>query len=180
VIATERLILRQWTEADRDAFATILADPEVMHDYPAPHTRAEADEKLDRYRAHIAAHGFGKWAVERQADGALLGYVGVAHIFRELPVFPGLEVGWRLARTAWGVGYASEAASMALSDVFTRTDATEVVSFTAASNSRSQAVMRRIGLERDAGRDFVYPIGTSGPAVVYVARRGSWGTSVTA
>jgi RimJ/RimL family protein N-acetyltransferase len=174
MIATDRLILRQWTEADRAPYAAILADPEVMHDYGGPFTRAQADAKLDRYQESIVEFGFGKWAVERKSDRALIGHVGVSHIFPELPVYPGLEVGWRLAREAWGTGYAPEAAHAALLDVFARTKAAEVIAFTGPTNARSLAVMRHLGLERDGSRDYHHPNGTSGLSVVYTARRAAW------
>ncbi|HZZ36240.1 MAG TPA: GNAT family N-acetyltransferase [Caulobacteraceae bacterium] len=174
MIATDRLILRQWTEADRAPFAAMHADPEVMHDFPAPLTRMESDAKLDRYMRHIAELSFGKWAVERRDDGAFLGYVGVATIFPELPVYPGLEIGWRLTRAAWGAGYASEAARASLIDAFTKSDAPEVLSFAMASNARSVAVMHRLGLKRDAARDYVHPNGVSGPFVVYAAEGSKW------
>lgn len=63
MIQTERLILRPWREADRDAFAAMNADPEVMHDFPAPLTRAESDAKLDRYQASIETIGYGRWLI---------------------------------------------------------------------------------------------------------------------
>jgi RimJ/RimL family protein N-acetyltransferase len=173
VIETERLILRQWTDADRSPLAAILADPEVAHDWPAPLTPAQSSDRLARYAAHIARLGFGKFAVERRADGALLGYVGVAEIFPELPVYPGLEIGWRLAREAWGAGFAAEAARASLAHVFSRTEAREVIAFTAPTNDRSLAVMRRLGLRRDAARDFRYPQG--GEASVFVADRAARG-----
>jgi ribosomal-protein-alanine N-acetyltransferase len=84
-------------------------------------------------------------------------------------VAPGLEIGWRLVRDAWGQGYASEAARAALADIFAHTDADEVISFTLPTNTRSLAVMARLGLTRDPGRDFAYETGN--PAVVFVAPR---------
>jgi RimJ/RimL family protein N-acetyltransferase len=57
----------------------------------------------------------------------------------------GLEIGWRLARHAWGRGYATEAGRAAV-DVARRIGAQSVWSFTSVGNERSQAVMRRLGL----------------------------------
>jgi RimJ/RimL family protein N-acetyltransferase len=172
VIETARLILRQYREEDRAPFRAMMADPDVMHDWPAPFTEAEADQYLERRRGQITMTGFGKWAVERRSDAAFLGFVGASEAYAALPVAPALEVGWRLARHAWGAGYATEAARAALIDVFARTDATEVISFTSPTNDRSLAVMRRLGLERDQTRDFLYETGL--PAVVFAARRRAW------
>jgi RimJ/RimL family protein N-acetyltransferase len=172
MIETARLTLSAWTEAERAPYAAMCDDPEVMHDYPAPFDAATAHERFKRHMAAFARDGFGKWALRRKDDSAYLGYCGVSPIWPTLPVAPGFEIGWRMVRAAWGHGYATEAARAALTDVFARTDAAEVLAFTLPTNHRSQAVMRRLGLERDAARDFNYEDGH--PAVVYVARREAW------
>lgn len=70
---------------------------------------------------------------------------------------PAVEIGWRLSRAAWGHGYATEAAAAALDDPFDWAGLRQVVSYTAASNGRSQAVMRRLGMTRDPADDFEHP-----------------------
>lgn len=144
------------------------ADPEVMHDFPAPLVRIESDLKLDRYQAAIERLGFGRWAMERREDGLFLGYVGAMPIFDDHPCAPGVEIGWRMARGAWGFGYASEGAAGALRDGFERMMFEEVIAYTAPTNFRSRAVMRRLAMTRDASRDFDDPV--VGPFVVYSAR----------
>jgi ribosomal-protein-alanine N-acetyltransferase len=172
MIETARLSLSAWTEAERAPYRTMCADPEVMHDYPAPFTTAQADERFDRHMAAFTRDGFGKWALRRRDDGAYLGYCGVSPIWPTLAPAPGLEIGWRLVRSAWGHGYASEAARASLGDIFARTAEAEVLTYTLPTNLRSQAVMQRIGLRRDAARDFHYETGE--PAVVFVASRSAW------
>ena len=104
MIETARLILRPYREADRAPFRAMMADPDVMHDYPAPFSAEEADAYFERRRGQIAAHGFGKWAIERRADGDFLGFVGVSEAYPTLPVAPSPEIGWRLVRGAWAKG----------------------------------------------------------------------------
>ena len=169
MIETARLTLSAWTEADRGPFVAMCADPEVMHDYGGPWDAARANERFERERVAFARDGHGKWAVRRKPDGVFLGYCGISPIWPALTVAPGLEIGWRLNREAWGAGYASEAATAALVDIFARTDAAEVIAFTQPDNARSLAVMARLGLTRDASRDFLYETGL--PAVVFVAPR---------
>jgi RimJ/RimL family protein N-acetyltransferase len=169
VIETARLQLSAWTEWARAPFVSMCADPEVMHDYPAPEDAPAANARFDRYAAALARDGFGKWALRCKDDGAFLGLCGVSPIWPTLAPAPGLEIGWRLVRSAWGFGYATEAARAALADIFARTDATEVISFTLPTNMRSLAVMARLGLTRDSARDFFYETGN--PAVVFVAPR---------
>lgn len=168
MMQTPRLILRPWRETDRPVFAAMNADPEVMHDYPAPLSRAESDAKLDRYQSNIDRAAFGRWVIERREDAAFLGYTGMMPIFADHPCAPGVEIGWRMIRAAWGFGYASEAAAAALRDGFDRLGLAEVIAYTGVGNLRSQAVMRRLGMVRDAARDFTDP--NAGPFVVYVAR----------
>jgi RimJ/RimL family protein N-acetyltransferase len=167
MIETRRLILRPWRDADRAAFAAMNADPEVMHDYPAPLTRAESDAKLDRYQANIERLGYGRWVIERREDAAFFGYTGIMPIFDDHPCAPGVEIGWRMIRAAWGSGFAGEAAAAALSDGFGRMGFAEIIAYTGVTNLRSQAVMRRLRMARDAARDFTDP--SAGPFLVYVA-----------
>lgn len=169
MIETARLFLTPWTETERAPFVAMCADPEVMHDYGAPFDHATATERFERHKAAFARDGFGKWTLRLKSDGSYLGYCGVSPVWPTLPLAPGLEIGWRLVRAAWGHGYATEAARAALADLFARTDADEVVSFTNDFNARSLAVMARLGLARDPGRDFIFETGLA--AVVFVAPR---------
>jgi RimJ/RimL family protein N-acetyltransferase len=152
-IKTARTILRLWGAADAPAFAAMHADPEVMKDANGPLDSSQSAAKMARYRAAFAEHGFCRWAVDDR-DGNFIGYAGVMPIPRHFPTAPGFDVGWRFVRGAWGKGLASEAAAAALEDVFARTRLTEVLSYTAPDNIRSQAVMRRLDLRRDQNRDF--------------------------
>src|SRR5271156_3546844 len=139
MIETARLTLSAWTEAERAPYRAMCADPEVMHDYPAPFSIEVADERFERHLEAFARDSFGKWALRRKEDGAYLGYCGVNPIWPTLPLAPGLEIGWRMVRSAWGHGYASEAARAGLTDIFARVAAAEVLSYTSTTNSRSQA-----------------------------------------
>ena len=154
ILQTPRLTLRHWREADRDDFAALHADPKVNADLGGPFSRAKSDKKLARYINAQTEHGYSRWVIEDKM-GAFLGYAGIMPVFRAHPLGIHNEIGWRLTRAAWGQGYASEAAKAALYDGFNRLGLTEILSYTAETNFRSQAVIERVGMTRDASRDFI-------------------------
>lgn len=157
-IETARLILRSWRDADRAPFAALNADPEVMRYFPAPLSREESDALADRVVAAMAARGWGWFAVEVKDGQPFIGFVGLNVPSYQIPCGPCVEVGWRLARSAWGSGCATEAASAAVTFGFERLGLGEIVSFTAVGNGRSQAVMERLGMIRDPADDFDHPL----------------------
>jgi RimJ/RimL family protein N-acetyltransferase len=156
-LTTARLRLRGWRDDDRTPFAALNADPEVMEHFPAPLTRAESDALVDRIVDDLARQPFGLWAVETIDEGAFIGFVGLAAWDFEAHFTPAVEVGWRLSRSAWGHGYATEAARAALAHGFDEVGLDEIVSFTTPANTRSQAVMVRLGMTRDPADDFDHP-----------------------
>lgn len=158
-IETERLILRPWRDSDFEPLAALNADPVVMEYFPAPLSRDESDALALRLKAKIEADGYGWFAVEEKGGAPFIGFVGLNQpsFGAELPCGPCTEIGWRLARSAWGKGYASEAARASLAFGFDVLNLAEIVSFTALQNTRSQAVMQRIGMTRDTDGDFHHP-----------------------
>lgn len=156
-LETERLLLRHWRDEDRAAFAALNADPVVMEHFPATLTRARSDAMVERVEGHLAEHGWGLWAVEVRATSEFVGFVGLSVPSFEAHFTPAVEVGWRLARTAWGRGYATEGGQAALDHAFGPLGLTEVVSFTTTTNLPSQRVMQRLGMHHDPADDFDHP-----------------------
>ena len=156
-LRTERLLLRQWRDADLAPFAALNADPQVMEHFPSPLTREHSDAFAASCRERIAERGWGIWAVEVVASGEFIGFVGLNEPRFDAHFTPAVEVGWRLARSAWGHGYATEAAEAALAYAFDELRLDEVVSFTATTNVRSQRVMQRLGMTHDESDDFDHP-----------------------
>ncbi len=170
-LRTARLLLRGWREADLAPWATMNADPEVREYFPEVLTREQSDASVARFRADLDLRGWGWWAVEVLATGEFIGFAGLDPVEEDMP-FTGVEAGWRLARPAWGHGYATEAALAVLSFGFEELGLPEILAVTAATNVRSQAVMRRIGMTRDPADDFDDPTVPAGPlrrSVVYRA-----------
>jgi len=174
-IETQRLRLRRWRDADRAPFAAMMADPEVGYWLGGTMSAAQADAFVDRAETELGTAGWGFLVIERKSDGVFFGCAGLRPVREPLPPAPAVEIGWRMAREAWGAGYATEGARALLADGFLRRGLAEIIAFTAVSNRRSRAVMERLGMRRAPARDFEHPTLEAGdplrPHVVYVARR---------
>jgi RimJ/RimL family protein N-acetyltransferase len=167
------LILRRWRPEDTAPFAALNADPRVMAHFPRPRTDAESAAEAGRFDRRFVADGFGPWALEHA--GRFIGFAGAMRILQPLP-FPGgerpgtaVELAWRLAREAWGRGFATRAARLALTDLAGRCGVGAVVAYTAAGNARSRAVMERLGMA-PAGT-FPHPAVPEGPLRDHVLYR---------
>ncbi len=156
-IVTSRLMLREWTDADAEPFAALNSDPRVMEFFSRPLDRAESDAFLARNQARIDADGYGLYAVEVKDDGRFVGYVGLARPTFEAHFTPAIEIGWRLARDAWGQGYATEAARAVADHAFGPLGLDVLVSFTAEWNRPSRRVMEKLGMTHDPAEDFLHP-----------------------
>jgi RimJ/RimL family protein N-acetyltransferase len=168
-LTTDRLVLRQWRDEDLDGWAAMNADAQVREYFPEVLNRSQSAASLAYFRSTLADRGWGWWAVEVAASGEFVGMTGLDPVDGELP-FDGVEIGWRLARPAWGHGYATEAARAALAYGFETLGLREILAITAAGNERSQAVMRRLGMTHDPADDFddpTVPVGPLRSSVLY-------------
>lgn len=154
---TERLRLRLWTDADRDAFRRMNAAPRVMKFFPSTLSEAESDALLGRIRAHQEEHGFTFWAVEDTRTGNIAGFTGLARVTFDAPFTPCVEIGWRFLPEYWGKGYAIEAARSVMEYAFKVLNLPEVVAFTTETNLPSQGLMQRLGMLHNPAEDFDHP-----------------------
>lgn len=176
-LVTDRLILRGWEDGDREPFAALNADPAVMENFPATLSRDESDAMIDKANRLWAEIGLCWFAVQRK-DGPFIGFTGLHRQVFRARFTPAVEIGWRLARAAWGQGFASEAARAAIDWGFEERGLDEIVSFTVPANRRSVAVMERLGMTRDPSEDFQHPALPPGHAlrqhVLYRLGREDW------
>lgn len=153
-------VLRRWIRADDAPFAALNADPEVMRHFPSTKNRSESLIEARAIDRRFESDGFGPWAVEVPGEG-FVGFVGAMRLIRPMPFAGGetaganVEIGWRLARSAWGRGLATRAATLALADLFGRCGVPAVVAFTATGNTPSRRVMERLGMA--FSEDFLHP-----------------------
>jgi len=152
-LETERLRLRMFRDDDLDAYARIVADPEVMRYLGDGQTldRVGAWRQIAMILGHWTLRGYGLWAVEERATGALIGRIGCYNP----EGWPGFEVGWVLARAYWGKGYATEGARRALAYAFGELRQDHVISLIYPANAASIRVAERLG-EKLEGRTPLY------------------------
>ncbi|MGA2873098.1 MAG: GNAT family protein [Candidatus Dormibacteria bacterium] len=156
-LATDRLLLRGWLPWDREPLAALNAEPVVMEHFPAILSGTQSNLLADHIQAQLRLRGWGMWAVEVKASGRFAGFVGLNPVTFRAPFTPAVEVGWRLSRDNRGHDCATEAARAAAAYGFDELRLPEIVSFTSATNHRSQRVMQRLGMQRDPAEDFDHP-----------------------
>jgi len=156
-LPTERLMLRGWREADIAPLHAICTDPAVMTYLGPLQTRDEVAGSITRQNDVLARHGHCFWAIERRADGAMLGFCGIKPGPEGTPLHGLLEIGWRLSADAWGLGYAREAAQASLDWAFANLADPRVWAMTVLANERSRGLMTRLGMARHPDLDFDHP-----------------------
>ncbi len=179
IVETPRLVLREWRESDRDWAAAQSACPIVMECLGGPQSRADSDARIDRMVALQAARGHGFWVMERKADGVPIGTCGLKLIDAVAAPMQGeLEIGWRIAREAWGQGYAREGAAASLDFAFGRLGGARVTAFTTERNAASWGLMRRLGMTRRPDLDFedARYAAIDNPTIVHVIEASEWTT----
>jgi RimJ/RimL family protein N-acetyltransferase len=173
-----RLILRTWDDGDSVRFYAAMNTAAVMRHLGGVQDRATWDAAKARLDGYQRDFGHTFWIVERKADGELLGFCGLKRVNAEgaASLTGQFEIGWRLRESAWGQGYAKEAAIASLDLAFGRFDAPHVVALTVPSNEVSQGLMKRLGMTRRDDLDFVDPrFGSEmNPAVVYRIDAAEW------
>lgn len=174
-IETPRLLLRPWRDSDFEPWAAMCADPRVMATLGPIKDRPAADAEGAKLAARLESNGYGWWIAEVKNGLPFIGIIALQDAPVDMPFAPAFEVGWRLIADAWGNGYATEGGRAALAFAFEELGRTEVVALTAKINVRSQRVMQRLGMSRDAAGDFENPRVAEGaalrPHVLYRIRR---------
>ena len=147
-IKTLRLGLRNWNDSDIAPFGEMCQDAEVMRHFPDLVSLEQATEQVHKYQQHFTEHGFTYFAVEALSSGEFIGFVGLLHQTYESPFTPCVDIGWRLKKSAWGKGYASEAAKACLEFALESAGLDEVFAMCANTNAASEAVMKKIGMQK--------------------------------
>lgn len=177
ILSTDRILLRPWKSSDYAPFYDMSADPRVYAFLPVFPDKRACDALVDRLRADFSRRGWGFWALENKESGAFMGICGMHEPGPEFGVGrPCVEIGWRLAPAFWKKGYATEAAREVMRFAFMDLQLDELVSFTAVGNTRSYAVMERLGMEREKVFDLLVmpPDDPNRPHYLYRISRQQW------
>jgi len=169
VIETARLILRPWRASDIADNTAMLSDPETARFITPDHKPVTSELKGWRNAAviagHWALHGFGMFAVEEKSSSRYIGRVGPYCP----PEWPGVEVGWGIAKEYRRKGYAVEATRAAIDFVFDNFTVDRIIHCIDPVNAASQAVARRLGAENEG------PGRLEGDTVdIWVTQRSRW------
>ena len=172
-LETERLALRHFTNADLDWLADLYADPDVTRYLGGTRTRAHVEDML-RTRAleYYDAHpGLGIWTTVERATGQAVGFHLLNHIQGESIV----QVGFSLAKPAWGRGYATEMAAALLRYGFVDLELDRITGIASLGNVASQRVLEKIGLHRRGERAFPHPAyAAEGPMAWFERDAAGW------
>jgi RimJ/RimL family protein N-acetyltransferase len=135
------------------------ADPVVMHYFAALMTRTESDEAIDRYLAAFDRDGLSFFAATLRDTGDFIGTIGLQTMRDVVPNLPqpAVEIGWRLAQSAQGKGYATEGARSTVDYAFNQLGLNEVVAIAAIPNQPSRRVMEKLGMTHRPELDFDHP-----------------------
>jgi RimJ/RimL family protein N-acetyltransferase len=152
-LKTERLALRPLATGDAEALAAINADPEVMRYIGdgSPRDLEQTEALVAKVEAHWDAYGWGAFAIDEAATGALVGLAILATPNFLPEILPVTELGWRVKRDRWGRGYAPEAARAVMGFAFDDLGLDRVVSCIHSENAASIRVAEKLGmtLERE-------------------------------
>lgn len=156
-LRTARLRLRPWRDDDLPAWVAMNADPDVRRHFGGVATEDEARAEAGRVRAAMGERGWGVWAVELPGSLPFAGFIGLHVPAFEAPFMPAVEMGWRLARAAWGQGFATEGAAAAAAFAFEVLKLDALVAYTVPANTPSRRVMGRLGMWHDEPGSFDHP-----------------------
>ena len=172
-LTTERLALRRFTAADLSWFAALYSDREVTQYLGGVKDRAQSEEYLNtRILQYYDEHpGLGMWVTVESATGAGVGFHLLNHIRGESII----QIGFTLAKSAWGKGFGTEMAAAVLRYGFLDLNLPRIAGMASLQNHASQRVLLKIGLERRGERAFAHPdYASEGPMAWFERDAADW------
>lgn len=149
MLDTSRLILRPWKESDVAPFIQMGLDLDVMHYFPSTLSYDQSRDFIKSITLKFDEHpSWGLWAVELKQTQSFIGCIGLNAQPSQFDFSPCVEISWRLVKDAWRQGYAFEGARAVLQYAFEQLKLDQVVAFTAAVNTPSEALMKKLNMTK--------------------------------
>lgn len=148
IFKSERLGFRNWNETDLIELAKINADKDIMKHFPKTQSKNETSEFIKRHSIQYKENGYNYFATEILETGEFIGFIGLAFQNYKTAFTPATDIGWRLKKSAWGNGYATEGAKKCLEFGFNKLNLKKIISTCTVKNSKSESVMKKIGMEK--------------------------------
>ncbi len=150
LFTTERLGFRNWSLDDLNSFAQLNADISVMEHFPNTLNIEESKDFMIRLQKHYTSFGYTYFATDLKETGEFIGFIGLKYQDFESDFTPNVDIGWRLKKSAWKKGYATEGAKKCLDLAFNQFNLDTVIATCTIQNVSSQKVMQKIGMQKKA------------------------------
>ncbi len=148
LFTSKRIGFRLWREPDLNPFIQLNADPLVMQHFPRVLSPQESEDYMDRLNQHYLKRGHTYYACDLLDNGELIGFIGLAYQEYESSFTPATDIGWRLRRSFWGQGLATEGAKRCVQYAFSDLRLTKLFSTCTLKNTKSEKVMQKIGMQK--------------------------------
>ena len=148
IFKSQRLGFREWNTNDLAEFSELNADSEVMEYFPTLLSEDETLQFIERLNKHYKENGYTYFATEILETGEFIGFIGIAYQDYDSAYTPNVDIGWRLKKSAWGKGYATEGALRCLKFGFEDRGLEKIISVCTAKNTKSEHVMKKIGMKK--------------------------------
>ena len=156
LFTSQRLGFRAWTQDDIPHMAAINDDPVVMEFFPATQTMQQTKAFTERMQLQLAEKGYCYYAVDTLDTGAFIGFIGLSLQTFGADFTPCVDIGWRLSKSHWNKGYATEGAARCLHHAFHQLHLPVVYAMAPAVNIRSLRVMQKLGMQLVG--QFIHPL----------------------
>ena len=152
---SERLGFRNWKKSDIDEFAKMNADRDVMEFFHKTLTKKETIEFINKTSKHYENNGYNYFATEIIDTGEFIGFIGMGYETYDNPFYPATNIGWRLKKSAWGKGYATEGAKECINYAFTELNIKKILASCVPNNKNSEKIMQKVGMVKKG--EFIDP-----------------------
>ncbi len=147
IFTSERLGFRNWTFDDTELLFEINTDEDVMEFFPYKPSKEDTLDFMNRMRQMYEEKGFCYFAVDRLDNNEFIGFIGLCEqtYVKDLDSF--VDIGWRLKKSIWNKGYATEGAKACLDFGFNQIELESIYSVAPEINIKSERIMKKIGMQ---------------------------------